>query len=220
MSVTLASPPTATTETAEQRFVMRGIPWDAYVAICDALDEHSGVRLIYSNGKLIFIGKSRRHERLAESLDHLVLAVAAYLGIECEPSGEATYRRREKEAGVEGDRTFHFLAPTPSACREWKTTILRPTLRQTWRSKSKRATLLMRRSPPGVAWGYLKCGDSRPQHRPAHSGIGALTGPTNRSFRACSCPCSIPPISSIRFGAQVNLDRRSGTCSLRAGSRT
>ena len=54
------------------------------------------------------MGKSRRHERLAESLDHLVLAVAAHLQIECEPSGEATYRRREKEAGVEGDRTFHF----------------------------------------------------------------------------------------------------------------
>ena len=66
------------------------------------------IRLIYNDGRLIFMGKSRRHERLAESLGHLVLGVAAYLQIDCEPSGEATYRRRQKEAGVEGDRTFHF----------------------------------------------------------------------------------------------------------------
>jgi hypothetical protein len=31
MSVTLVSPPTAETETAEQRFVMGGIRWDTYV---------------------------------------------------------------------------------------------------------------------------------------------------------------------------------------------
>jgi Uma2 family endonuclease len=108
MSVTLASPPAAETETAEQRFVMAGIRWASYVAISDALDEHRGVRLIYNDGRLIFMGKSRRHERLAESLDRLVLAIAVYLQIACEPSGEAIYRRREKEAGVEGDRTFLF----------------------------------------------------------------------------------------------------------------
>ena len=34
--------PAAETETVEQRFVMGGIRWDAYVAISDALDEHSG----------------------------------------------------------------------------------------------------------------------------------------------------------------------------------
>jgi Uma2 family endonuclease len=108
MSVTLVCPPVGDTETVEERFVMQGIRWDAYATICDALDEHSGVRLIYHDGRLIFMGKSRRHERLAESLDHLVLAIAVYLPIACEPSGEATYRRREEEAGVEGDRTFHF----------------------------------------------------------------------------------------------------------------
>jgi Uma2 family endonuclease len=110
MSVTLASPPHVETESVEQRFVIGRIGWDAYLAINDALDEHSGVRLIYDDGRLTFLGKSRRHERLAECLDHLVLGIAVRLQIDCEPSGEATYRRREKEAGVEGDRTFHFGA--------------------------------------------------------------------------------------------------------------
>jgi hypothetical protein len=36
MSVTSAAPPAAEIETADQRFVMGGISWDAYVTICDA----------------------------------------------------------------------------------------------------------------------------------------------------------------------------------------
>jgi Uma2 family endonuclease len=110
MSVTLVSPPAAESETAEQRFVIGGITWDAYVTISDALNEHVGVRMIYNDGRLILMGKSRRHERLAEFLGHLVMAIAAYSQLDCEPSGEATYRRRPKGAGLEGDRTFHFGA--------------------------------------------------------------------------------------------------------------
>lgn len=110
MSVTLVSPPAAETEASEQRFAMDGISWDAYVTICNALENHCGVRMIYNDGRLIFVGKSRLHEQLAEFLGHLVMAVAAYLEVECEPSGEATFRRRPRAAGLEGDRTFHFGA--------------------------------------------------------------------------------------------------------------
>lgn len=110
MSVSLASPPPAEGETAEQRFVMGGIRWDAYVAISNALDENGHVRLVYHDGSLILMGKSRRHEWLSDCLGYLVIGIATHLGIPCEPAGEATYRRREKEAGLEGDRTFHLGA--------------------------------------------------------------------------------------------------------------
>ena len=110
MSVTLASRPAAETETVEQRFVIGGVGWDGYVAFSDALNEHVGVRMIYSDGTLVLMGKSRRHEWLSDCLGYLVIGIATHLGIPCEPAGEATYRRREKEAGLEGDRTFHFGA--------------------------------------------------------------------------------------------------------------
>jgi Uma2 family endonuclease len=110
MSVTLVSQPTAEIETAEQRFVIGRIDWDAYVTICDALDEQNGVRLIYNDGKLIFMGKSRRHEWLSDCLGYLVIGIATHLRIPCEPAAEATFRRREKAVGLEGDRTFHFGA--------------------------------------------------------------------------------------------------------------
>jgi Uma2 family endonuclease len=108
MSVALSEPVNA--ELEERHFVIPGIRWDAYVTINEALGDRRNPRMIYCQGRLTFMGKSRVHERLAEYLDHLVIAVASYSQIECEPSGEATYRRRQKEAGLEGDRTFHFGA--------------------------------------------------------------------------------------------------------------
>src|ERR1017187_2500008 len=108
MPVTISEP--VSTESDEQQFVIPGVRWDAYVTINEALGNRRNPRMIYCQGRLTFMGKSRIHERLAEFLDHLVLAVASYSQLECEPSGEATYRRRQKEAGLEGDCTFHFGA--------------------------------------------------------------------------------------------------------------
>jgi len=107
MPMSVASPPLQP-ESTEPRMVIEGVSWDAYVALCDSTMDRPNPRMIYCEGRLVFMGKSRRHERLAELLGHLVMAIATRLAISCEPSGEATYRRHEKEAGLEGDRTFHL----------------------------------------------------------------------------------------------------------------
>ena len=106
MSITSTS--SATAETDGQRFVIPGVSWEAYVAFNDALGERSYPRMIYCAGRLTFMGKTRHHQWLSFRLGSFVAGVATILGIECEPSGEATYRRRKKEAGLERDQTFHF----------------------------------------------------------------------------------------------------------------
>jgi len=98
----------AAAETDEPAFVIPGVSWEAYVAFNDALGERTYPRMVYCAGRLTFMGKSRNHEWLSDCLGNFVLGAAGALGLECEPSGEATCRRREKEAGLEGDRTFHF----------------------------------------------------------------------------------------------------------------
>jgi Uma2 family endonuclease len=108
MSVTLAAPPSAETETAEQRFVMGGISWYTYVTISEALDEHLGVRLIYCDGSLILMGKSRRHDWYAERLGELAKALARGLRIPWEDAGQATFRRENMDAGLEGDKTYYL----------------------------------------------------------------------------------------------------------------
>ena len=68
------------------------------------------VRVIYVDERLTFLTASRRHEWFARRLAELVKAVASAAGIRWEDAGSATYRRREKEVGVEGDETFYFGA--------------------------------------------------------------------------------------------------------------
>src|SRR5438876_9944001 len=106
MSTTSTTP--ASPETDGQQFVIPGVSWEAYVGFNDALGERRSPRMVYCAGRLIFMGKTRHHEWMSDCLGNFVLGVAGVLGLECEPSGEATCRRREKDAGLEGDRTFHF----------------------------------------------------------------------------------------------------------------
>ena len=108
MSIALATPAGGETGDFEQRFVMGRVTWDAYVKISDALEDQRGVRLIYCDGRLWLMGKSRRHDWFAERLANLVQAIARGLGIPWEDAAEATFRREKTGAGLEGDKTFYF----------------------------------------------------------------------------------------------------------------
>ena len=108
MSITLAIPPTAETENGEQHFVMGRVTWDAYLKIGEALEDQPGLRLIYCDGRLAFMGKSRRHDWFAERLAEFVKAMARGLGMPWEDAGQATYRSEKTNAGLEGDKTFYF----------------------------------------------------------------------------------------------------------------
>src|SRR5690606_1705069 len=50
------------------------------------------------------------HDWFAELLGILVTTVATGCGIEWEPSGQATYRHPDLDAGIEGDRVFYIGA--------------------------------------------------------------------------------------------------------------
>jgi Uma2 family endonuclease len=108
MSVTLLIPQGIESDNGEQRFVMGNVSWDAYLRISEALDDHPGLRMIYCDRRLVFVGKSRRHDWFAERLGEFVKAVARGLGIPWEDAGQATFRRENMDAGLEGDKTFYF----------------------------------------------------------------------------------------------------------------
>ena len=80
MSVTLMNASAAEPENGEQRFVIERVSRDAYLKISDALDDQPGLRMIYCDGRLVFVGKSRRREWLSKCLGHLVLGIASELG--------------------------------------------------------------------------------------------------------------------------------------------
>ena len=109
-TMSIATAETRSPPAGEQHFVLDGIGYDGYVAINDALGEGRRVRLIYVDGRLTFLTASRRHEWFAKRLAEIVKAVASATRDRWEDAGSATYRRRDREVGVEGDETFYLGA--------------------------------------------------------------------------------------------------------------
>ncbi len=105
MSVTLISPPP---EAGENCVVLRGLSWDLYEKVNDALDEGRNPRMIFCVGSLTIVVTSRRHDWYGERLGQLAVALAEGLKIPWEDAGQATFRRKETNAGLEGDKTFYL----------------------------------------------------------------------------------------------------------------
>ncbi len=86
----------------EQRLVLREISWESYVTIADALPGRRNLRMIYVDGSLTFLTKSRLHDWFAERLGEFVKTVAQ----ECEMrlgDGRRCYVSfREKNHGCRG----------------------------------------------------------------------------------------------------------------------
>ncbi len=107
MSVTL---PATQAESGESTMVIEGVSWDAYVALNDSIGERRNPRMIYCEGRLTLVTRSRRHEWYGERLSQMVVALADGLDIPWEDAGGTTYRRAKKKSGAEGDKTFYFAA--------------------------------------------------------------------------------------------------------------
>src|SRR5262245_21869868 len=91
----------------DQWVVLRGVSWEGYVAINDAVVDPANLRMIYCDGRLTLLTESRKHGWYAERLGQLVVALAGGLRIPWEDAATATYRR-EGKGGVDGDKTFYF----------------------------------------------------------------------------------------------------------------
>jgi Uma2 family endonuclease len=105
MSVTFPPAPLAL---GEEQVVLRRISWDVYEKLNDELDEGSNPRMIYCDGELTIMTKSRKHDWYAERLGQMIVALASALRIRWEDAGQATFRRKDMNAGLEGDKTYYL----------------------------------------------------------------------------------------------------------------
>lgn len=92
----------------DQRIVLEDLTWEEYVAISDTIVERPNIRTFYCDGRLTVLTESRKHGWYGERLGELVKELARVLKIRREDAGTATFRRRLKKGGVEGDKTFYF----------------------------------------------------------------------------------------------------------------
>jgi Uma2 family endonuclease len=91
----------------EPYFELAPISYAEYAAINDAIGDRRNPRMIYAKGKLVLMSPSRTHDWYADVLGDIFKAAATGCGISWSPSGQATYRHPDLEAGVEGDRVFY-----------------------------------------------------------------------------------------------------------------
>ena len=117
MSETLAAS-NGSGSSGEQWLALSGIAWEQYRTIAETLPDRPGLRIIYLDGRLALLTTSRQREWFADRLADVVEAVAAGAGIALEAHGQTTFRHRDLNAGIEGDRTFDLgLDVAPAASR-------------------------------------------------------------------------------------------------------
>jgi Uma2 family endonuclease len=90
---------------AEHRFLLRGVPWTAYVALRDAVD-HAGVRMTYLAGALELMSPSELHEETKSILGRLLEVWAEEHDVDLRAFGSATFRREARERGLEPDECY------------------------------------------------------------------------------------------------------------------
>jgi Uma2 family endonuclease len=102
----VAVPPLEGVQQDERRFVLYGVPWWTYVALRDALDDHSGLKLTYLQGTLELMSPSTLHEDAKKIIARLIEVWAMERDVDLRGFGGATFRREAKERGLEPDECY------------------------------------------------------------------------------------------------------------------
>lgn len=89
----------------EQRILLEGVPWAAYVVLRDAIDS-PGVRMTYLEGALEIMSPSRSHEVEKTQIARLIELFCLERDIPLFGYGSTTFRKEDKERGLEPDECY------------------------------------------------------------------------------------------------------------------
>jgi Uma2 family endonuclease len=103
-----AQPPIAPNFPGEQRITIRGLSWDLYDRLSDAIDPQQHIYLTFDGKDLEIMTKGRWHEPYKELLGRFVSRVTAALSIRRVTLGETSWKRPEIARGLEADQCYYF----------------------------------------------------------------------------------------------------------------
>ena len=106
--------PKPATVPTDQRIVIRGLSWDLYDQLSDAIGERQNVYLTYDGKDLELMTKGWTHEDYKELFSRFVTFVTSELRVRSRAAGETTWKRPEIERGLEADQCYYF---TPEKLR-------------------------------------------------------------------------------------------------------
>jgi Uma2 family endonuclease len=94
----------------DQRIVIRGLDWDLYDRLSEAIGEEQHVRLAYDGEDLEIMTTGPIHEDYKEMLGQIVATVSKTLRIPRKKLGETTWKRPEIARGIQADQCYYFDA--------------------------------------------------------------------------------------------------------------
>jgi Uma2 family endonuclease len=89
----------------ERRFILEDVPWWAYVALRDALED-TGTRMTYLEGRLELMSPSQTHEEEKTLIARLIEAYAEVMDLDLRGFGSTTFRREAAKRGLEADECY------------------------------------------------------------------------------------------------------------------
>ena len=92
----------------DQRIVIRGVDWDLYDRLSDAIGEGQHVRVAFDGNDLELMSTSIIHENYKVIFGQFLGALIFELAIRAINAGETTWKRVAIARGLEADHSFYF----------------------------------------------------------------------------------------------------------------
>lgn len=92
----------------EQRVVLRGLSWEAYLQILDALPQSRSARLTYDDGVLEITVPSETHEFSGRLIECFIRAMVELMGLRMKTMGSTTMNYPQLEKGAEPDNAYYI----------------------------------------------------------------------------------------------------------------
>ncbi len=92
----------------EQRVALRGLSWEAYLQILDALPQARGSRLTYDDGVLEITVPSELHEFSGRSIERFIVTLIEVMGLKIKTMGSTTMNYPTLKKGAEPDNAYYI----------------------------------------------------------------------------------------------------------------
>jgi Uma2 family endonuclease len=102
---------------AEERGVMRGVSWNFYDRLTDAINERSSIRVAFDGKDVEIMVVGPLHEGFGDRLGVFISEVCDGLDLDSYGLGSATLKREDVGRGVEADLSYCFDPDKVAACR-------------------------------------------------------------------------------------------------------
>jgi Uma2 family endonuclease len=92
----------------EQRVLLRGVSWEGYLQILNALPESRGARLTYDDGVLEITVPSESHEFSGRLIECFIRTLVELMGMRMKTMGSTTMNYPQFRKGAEPDNAYYI----------------------------------------------------------------------------------------------------------------